>query len=273
MINGMTGFGSEQFTVKGVKALVEIKSVNHRYFDVSYYLPIGLASIESKIKEILETEIGRGRITVTLKFLEKPAQTVSMNMETVNNYLGFAKKIKKQCSVQGDVTVSDVLSLPGIFEIKENYLSATDVWPLMEKSLRKALKQLVMMRRAEGRSLTKDFQDKIRRMMKQLTIIGKRQKEILNDKKKKATPEEFSSFLKSSDINEEVIRMKHYLDEIKIILRGNESSGKKMDFIAQEMQRETNTIGSKVQDRTVSNAVIALKSKIEKIREQSQNIE
>lgn len=273
MIKGMTGFGSEQFSVNGVKALLEIKSVNHRYLDVSYYLPIGFSSVENKIKAMLDAEMERGRVTVTMKFLEKPTQTIAMNTQAVRDYLAFGKKIKKQFDIQGDVTVSDLLKLPGIFEIKENFLEAADVWPQMEKSLRKGLKQLIIMRRAEGRSLTKDLSDGVRRMTRQLGIIEKRQKVLLAEKRKTGTPEEFSSFQKNSDIHEEITRMNHYLDEIRTLLRGSESIGKKIDFIAQEMQRETNTIGSKVQDRTISNAVIAIKSKIEKIREQAQNIE
>lgn len=273
MIKGMTGFGSEQFSVNGVKALLELKSVNHRYLDVSYYLPIGFSSVENKVKALLDAEMARGRVTVTMKFLEKPAQSIAMNTQAVQDYLTFGKKIKKQFNLQGDLTVSDLLTLPGIFEIKENFLSAADVWPQMEKALNKALKQLISMRRAEGRSLTADLNDKARRMTRQLAIIEKRKKTLLAERRKTGTPEEFSSFQKSSDINEELTRMKHYLEEIRTILRSSESIGKKIDFIAQEMQRETNTIGSKVQDRTVSNAVIAMKSKIEKIREQAQNIE
>ena len=113
----------------------------------------------------------------------------------------------------------------------------------------------------------------MKKMATHLRTIQTRSKAILKDKKKKLTVEEFSSLQKSSDINEEISRLKHYIDEVKILLKATSPVGKKLDFIAQEMQRETNTIGSKVQDNVVSNAVISLKSKIEKIREQAQNIE
>lgn len=273
MIKGMTGFGSVQFSVKGIKAMVELKSVNHRYLDVSYYLPIGFVSIENKIKALLDKEIERGRLTVTMKFMQKPAQTIVLNPGAVENYIGFGNQLKKKFGIQGDLSLGDFLKLPGVFEIKENFLEAEEVWPLMEKALRRALKQLTVMRKAEGRSLAADLNDKIRRMTRQLKVIQQRIKEILADKRKILNPEEFSSFQKSSDIHEEITRMQHYLEELRTLLRGSAVGGKKIDFIAQEMQRETNTVGSKVQDRIVSNAVIALKSKIEKIREQSQNIE
>ena len=129
------------------------------------------------------------------------------------------------------------------------------------------------MRRSEGRSLAADVANQLKRMTLQTKKIQKKAKFILNEKKKKLTNEEFRSLQRSSDVNEEVTRLLHYIDEIKPLLKGKISVGKKIDFIAQEMQRETNTIGSKLQDKVVSNAVIALKSKIEKIREQAQNIE
>jgi uncharacterized protein (TIGR00255 family) len=273
MIKGMTGFGSIQFSVKGIKATVELKSVNHRYLDVSYYLPTGFVSMESKIKAMLDKEIERGRLTVTMRFMQKPAQTIALNTTVVENYLGFEGQLKKKFGIKGELSLGDFLKLPGVFEIKENFLEAEDVWPVMEKALRRALKQLTMMRKAEGRSLAADLNDKIRRMTRQLKVIQLRIKEILADKRKVLNQEEFVSFQRSSDINEEITRLQHYLDELGALLRGAAAVGKKIDFIAQEMQRETNTVGSKIQDRTVSNAVIALKSKIEKIREQSQNIE
>jgi len=129
------------------------------------------------------------------------------------------------------------------------------------------------MRKREGRSLCADVTDKLRRMLLEIKKIQRRAQEILKEKKGKLTNEEFSSFQKSNDVNEELSRLIHYIEEFKLLLKTDIAVGKKLDFIAQEMQRETNTVGSKLQDKIVSSAVIALKSKIEKIREQSQNIE
>ena len=129
------------------------------------------------------------------------------------------------------------------------------------------------MRSREGKTLATDISDKLRLMSSEIVKIRQRAKAILQDKKKMMTNEEFSSYQKSNDINEELTRLSHYIDEAKALLKSGDLAGKKFDFVAQEMQRETNTVGSKVQDQLVSNAVIALKSKIEKIREQSQNVE
>ncbi len=166
-----------------------------------------------------------------------------------------------------------MIRLPGVLEVRDFALKAETLWPALEKSMTKALKGVVTMRKSEGRSLSADVKDKLKRMQAQVRIIKTRSNIILKDKKKALTVEEFNSFRKGSDVNEEISRLSHYVDEMKLLLRSTVSVGKKIDFIAQEMQRETNTIGSKLQDKMVSNAVIALKSKIEKIREQAQNIE
>jgi uncharacterized protein (TIGR00255 family) len=147
------------------------------------------------------------------------------------------------------------------------------LWPVLEKSLQKALAGVVIMRRREGKSLSTDINDQLKRMLLRTSLIKSRTSALLKDSKRKMTSEEFSSYQKSNDINEEIARLAHYIDEAKMLLKHGEGSGKKLDFIAQEMQRETNTIGSKVQDKVVAAAVIAIKSKVEKIREQSNNVE
>ena len=129
------------------------------------------------------------------------------------------------------------------------------------------------MRQREGKSLAADMGDKLKKMSARLKAIEKRAAQILKEKQKVLKPEEFSSFQKSIDVNEEIARFTHYIQEMTELFKASIPVGKKMDFIAQEMQREANTLGSKLQDQMVSNAVIALKSKIEKIREQANNVE
>jgi uncharacterized protein (TIGR00255 family) len=166
-----------------------------------------------------------------------------------------------------------LVRLPGVLETKETALDPEALWPTLEKGFSKAVKSLVAMRVSEGKTLARDVMDKLKSMSLQIKKIQKKIQIILNEQKAKLTNEEFGSFQRSSDVNEEITRLMHYIDEIKPLLKSETTVGKKIDFIAQEMQRETNTIGSKLQDKVVSNAVISLKSKIEKIREQSQNIE
>lgn len=273
MIKGMTGFGQSQVMVKGFKATIEVKSLNHRYFDISYYLPTGFGSAENKIRLLAQKYFDRGRITVSVKIAEKPSASITLNKNAVKRYLTYGQKLKTEFNLKNDLTLSDIFKLPGVFEAKETMVDPEELWPYFEKGLVKSFKGLESMRTREGMSLARDITEKLSGMLLKIKNIQSRSKMILSEKKKSLTPEEFSSFQKGCDINEEISRLKHYIAEMKILLRGTTAIGKKLDFIAQEMQRETNTIGSKLQDTVVSNAVIAIKSKIEKIREQSQNIE
>ncbi|MDZ4243192.1 MAG: DUF1732 domain-containing protein, partial [Candidatus Omnitrophota bacterium] len=143
----------------------------------------------------------------------------------------------------------------------------------VEKALSRSLASVVQMREREGKSLASDISSVLKRMAHHIQKIKARSEAILKEKKRKLTDDEFMSLQKGNDINEELARLEHYIDEFKALLPANVSVGKKLDFVAQEMQRETNTIGSKLQDKMVANAVIALKSKVEKLREQAQNIE
>jgi len=273
MITGMTGFGSSDISTTTIKGAVEIKTVNHRYFDISYYFPTGFGSIEERVRKIIQEEVKRGKVTVAVKINQRLAQTGALNHTSVKRYLEVAKLLEKNYGLKNQLTVSDLLRLPGVIDVQDQTLDVEEVWPAIEKALQKSLRSLVLMRQREGKTLARDINDKLKIMSSEIVRIRLRAKALLSEKKKTATNDEFSSYQKSNDINEELTRLSHYISETRALLKTGELVGKKFDFVAQEMQRETNTIGSKVQDHTVSNAVIALKSKIEKIREQSQNVE
>ncbi len=274
MIIGMTGYGNVQFSYGQIKGILEIKSQNHRYFDFVCYLPVGFGGLESKIKQIVQKEINRGRLTVSVKITEKPAYNVQFNRNALKEYLKEAQKIQKEFSLDNSLSFSDLISLPGVVETKEAILDVDKIWLAgIQPGVKKALKSLVTMRKREGNSLEKDINHILKRMRLQIKTIESRTKTILREKKKILNADEFGSFQKGCEINEEITRLKHYVEENRLLLKSSVSIGKKMDFIAQEMQRETNTIGSKLQDQTVSSSVIALKSKIERLREQAQNIE
>ena len=269
----MTGFGTTNITFRNIKGVVEVKSVNHRYLDLDFSLPMGFSSVENKVRQIISTAISRGHVYIAVKITQKAPQTIRFNKEIAKQYVQQANVLKKELKLSEGLTVSRLLSLPGIIEIKEEWLDAQQSWSTIEKGLRSALKGLNTMRLQEGRSLVKDISGNLGAMTLQIKQVQKRIKELLADKKKNSTSEEFSSYQKSIDVNEEIARLAHYIKEVKKLMFSDIPTGKKIDFIAQEMQRETNTIGSKLPDTLVSNAVIMLKSKIEKIREQAQNIE
>ncbi len=273
MIKGMTGFGSAQLVWKKVKVVVEAKSLNHRYFDIAFYLPGGFGSLESKIQRVAQQYIERGRVTVSVKITQKPSQDIILNKEVIQKYLRYAKDVAREFRLENDLRLSDVVKLPGAVETRESFLDPEAVWPGLEKSLQRAFLGLEQMRQREGRSLAADINDKLKQMTQQLKNIKMRAKVVLQEKRKEMTVEEFGAFQKGCDVNEEMSRLDHYIQEARALLKSGVSAGKKTDFIAQEMQRETNTIGSKLQDKIVVGAVVALKSKIEKVREQAQNIE
>ncbi len=273
MITGMTGFGASEVAVGRIKALVEVKTVNHRYLDVAFYLPSGFSALEEKIHKMLAKGIRRGRVTVSVKIVDKPSMTIRLNHDVVARYRGFAKQLSKEFGANDGLSAADVLRLPGVVEVKEMFVEAHTLWPAVEKGLARAVAGVVAMRRREGKALFFDINGQLKRMLKQIALIKARSNALLKDNKRALNREEFAAYQKSNDVNEELARLAHYIDEARALLKQSEGAGKKMDFIAQEMQRETNTIGSKVQDKDVAGAVIALKSKVEKIREQANNVE
>ncbi len=273
MIKGMTGFGSADISFGKIKGGVEIKSQNHRYFDIVYYLPPGMSSFESGIRDAANREIERGRIMVSIKITDRPLQNIRFNKDAVREYLRYSKILKNDFNLTGELDIADLIRLPGVVEAREVVLEPQEIWPVVKKALDVALKSLMAMRIREGKALAKDMNDILRNMGLEIKKIDARTKAILKEKKKILPEDEFLSIQKGNDIAEELTRLAHYVDEFKMHLQKSGGVGKKLDFVAQEMQRETNTIGSKVQDREVSNSVIALKSKIEKLREQAQNVE
>lgn len=273
MIKGMTGFGSSQISHGRIKGVVEIKSQNHRFLDPVYYLPPGFAAMENRIQQILGKAVERGRISVAIKITEKPQHLIQFNKDMVREYLKYTKILNKEFGLNSALTLADLMKLPGVVEVKEITINPDELWVPMEKGIKQSLSSLLAMRVREGKSLAADFGRVLKDMSAQITKIRARAKRLLSENKKTLSPEEFSSYQKSTDINEELARISHYVAEFKLLLRSAVSVGKKLDFVGQEMQREANTIGSKLQDEVVSNAVIAIKSKIEKLREQAQNVE
>jgi len=273
MIKGMTGFGTAPFSVGKVKGLIEVKSVNHRYLDIAFYLPVGFGALENKIREMISKSLSRGRVTVSVKITDKPDHEVFFNEDIIEEYLRHARNIQKKYRLVNNLTLADLIKMPGVVDVKEVFVQAETMWPVVERGIRTSLKGLTVMREREGKSLTADISDKLKKMTALLKLIQKRHDEVLRDKKKILKNDEFSSFQKGIDINEEIARFGHYIEEMKSLFKSTVPVGKKIDFIAQEMQRETNTMGSKLQDEIVTNAVITLKSKVEKIREQGNNVE
>ena len=273
MIKGMTGFSSVEISRGAMKAVLEIRSVNHRYLDMAYFLPPGFASLEDKMRQVIQKSISRGRVTVSMKIVKKQEPVLNFNKSVIRAYLRREKEIKKEFGLKGVLVLSDLIRLPGVVEVQDVEPRASSLWPAIEKATAKAANLLTAMRAREGKSIVRDIQKQMNCMSFGINTIRAKEKEILSSEKKKLTVEEFESYQRSIDINEELSRLSHHIDEVKRLFKSKEAVGKRIDFIAQEMQREANTIGSKFQDKVVSSVVVALKSSIEKLREQAQNIE
>ena len=273
MIRGMTGFGSAQVASGKAKILVEIKSVNHRYLDITCFLPTGFGAVEDKITNIVKKTMERGRVNVSVRIAQRPQQNIKLDKDIVKQHLKFAGQLKKEFKLTNDLTLSHLMTLPGVLEMKEEFVDPESLWPKLEKGVTQALQAVLGMRKREGQSLVKDLRAQVLNMKGQIKSIRQRIKNIWQQQKAVLTDDEFKIFQKNSDVNEELTRLGHYLNELNKLLLLTVSIGKQMDFMAQEMQRETNTIGAKVQDKVVSDCVIVLKSNIEKIREQAQNVE
>ncbi len=229
--------------------------------------------MENLIQGIVSKAVQRGRVTVSFKIVDKPHPKLVFNKDLVKQYLSYARTLHKEFRLENDLRMGDLIKLPGVVEAHDVLVSAEKTWPALEKGLLKALASMERMRAREGKSLAADISGVLKRMTSRIKEIRAREKAVLAEKKKALSDDEFLVFQKGIDIHEEIARLEHYIAECARLLAANASVGKKMDFVAQEMQREVNTMGSKFQDQVVSNCVIALKSKIEKLREQAQNVE
>jgi len=269
----MTGFGTTQVAVSSVKVQIDIKTVNHRYLDLSFHVPIGFASVEHKIKQLIQQKMQRGRITIGIRIVQSPGKEISLNRDVAKKYVQYARLLQRDMKESTELTVRDVIGLPGVIDVHDFLVTADDVWPLLERGIKRAVDDLVGMRRREGKSLAQDVRKQLKTIVSDVKRIRLRSERILAHKKKDLTSDEFKAFQRTIDVNEELARLGHHCAEMIRQLSLSTSVGKQIDFVAQEMQREVNTVGSKLQDMVATNAVIAMKSAIEKIREQAQNIE
>ncbi len=275
MLMSMTGFGSSEAVIKGVgKVSIELRSTNHKFLETVLHLPECLLSVEDKFKKEIETKVKRGRITCVINIAKRESSAVSVDEKLLKSYMSVLENTKKKFHIKGEVGLDDLIRLPGVLSVASQEISKDRIYPCLKKALSSAVDNLVRTRQKEGAALYKHFKTRSQKLKSELNFIQSRYKNIVACKKNKLnTHEEQNSFLKESDINEEIERLGFHIKNFSHKLSKNGPVGKEFDFIAQEMQREANTIGAKCCDSLVSGRVIQMKSQIEKIREQVQNIE
>ncbi|WP_434656119.1 YicC/YloC family endoribonuclease [Thermoanaerobacterium thermosaccharolyticum] len=291
MIKSMTGYGRGEISENGFHICVEIKTLNHRFLDVSLRLPKPLSGLEDKLRLRIADSIKRGRveINVSLETYEKSLDVLELNSDLLNQYVTILKTIKDKFALSDDIKVSDILSLSGIIEIKNADIDVDNVWATLDKALSIGIKNLIDMRVSEGIKLKDDIMNRldilsniIDKIEMRGPIVIKEYKKKLEARIKELTGDDFDQnrFLTEvaimadrTSIVEEITRLRSHISQFRNSLDSDMPIGKKLDFLTQEMNREANTIGSKSMDLDIVNGVIELKDQIEKIREQVQNIE
>lgn len=292
MIKSMTGFGRCEITEKERKITVEMKSVNHRYLDVNIKIPKKLIFFESSIRSLLKEYIQRGKVDIFVTYEDYTEDNVSLkyNKELAAEYVKYIRQMAEDFSLNNDLQASALSRYPEVLTMEEQSVDEDALWATLEKAIRGAAEQFVETRIKEGGNLKEDLVQKLDGMLVYIEEIEKRSPEIIAEYRQKLQDKvnelladtqidenrlatEVTIFADKICTDEETVRLKsHILTTKETLLQGG-SMGRKLDFIAQEMNREANTILSKANDLTVSDIAINLKTDIEKVREQIQNIE
>lgn len=292
MIKSMTGFGRFEVADGTRKCTVEIKSVNHRYLDLAIKMPKKLNFFESAIRNVLKEYIQRGKVDVFISYEELKEQnvTIKYNSDVAAEYLKYLKAMAEEFGLDNDIRVSTLSRYPEVFSMEDVDIDEEEIWHLLEKTLREAAKNFVDTRIKEGENLKADMVSKLDGMLKHVDFITERSPIIIEEYKKRLEEKvkelledskvdenrllmEVTIFADKSCVDEELVRLRSHIETTKETLIFGGSVGRKLDFIAQEMNREANTTLSKSNDLEISNVAIELKTEIEKIREQIQNIE
>ena len=293
MIRSMTGFGhGEVSNDKNQKVTVEMKSVNHRYCDISLKLPKKLAMFEANIRNIMKEYASRGKIDIYVSYedLSETAVSLHYNQAMAEEYMQVFKKMQEDFNIETKITAEALAKYPEVVTIEEVQQDEEVWWELLEAALRQAAEKFVETRTIEGANLKRDLLGKLDQMAADVAFIEERSPQIIAEYRSKLE-EKVKGFLEDSTIeenriaaevtlyadkiavDEEIVRLQSHISSMTDVLESDESIGRKLDFMAQEMNREANTILSKSSDVDLADHAIELKTNVEKVREQIQNIE
>lgn len=292
MIKSMTGFGRCECHQGDRKFTVEMKAVNHRYFDVTIKMPKKFGFFEAAIRNVLKEYVQRGKLDVFITYEDFGEEKTSLryNEHLAAEYLNYFRQMAETFGLDNDIRVSSLGRCPDVFVMEEQDIDEKEIWQVLEQALRGACEQFVESRIKEGEALKTDLLDKLDGMLENVALVETRYPQIvaeyrqkLEDKVKELLADtqidegriaaEVVIFSDKICTDEETVRLRSHIETMASALKTGGSIGRKLDFIAQEMNREANTILSKANDLTTSNIAIELKTDIEKVREQVQNIE
>ena len=292
MIKSMTGFGRAEAKTKFGSFEAEIKTLNHKFLEITPKLPNSLATFDDKVKALVKSKLKRGKIYINLihDTPHEPGARISIDRKLARNYAGKLKRLGKELNIKGSVEMSDIIALPGIVNYKALNKGAAKMWPFIKEVIIRALAKLTADREKEGRFLYLDLAKRMKKIKLIVSAIKRNAAQNVKVYKKRLSGRikeisgnypvdkgrieiEVALFAKNSDITEEITRLNNHLENFTRTAAKAGEVGKKLDFIAQELHRETNTVGSKSSGFNISKGVIEIKTEIEKIREQLKNIE
>lgn len=288
----MTGFGYGEAYEEGKKVKVEIKTVNHRFCEIMFRLPKNLSFLEERIRRKIQNYIHRGRVDIFINSedLKKKNIIIKIDKALAATYYKALKELQNELEIPGMIKLMSLVNFPGVLEISEESEDSENWWLVTEKALNQALINLGLMREKEGQQLKKDLINHVRDIEKlnkkieqRAPLVGEEYRLRLNQRLKEWLKDgllnmerihaEVVIFTERASISEEITRLNSHLKQIYFYLEANGPVGRKIEFLVQEMNREINTITSKANDLEIGHLVIEVKSKLEKIREQVQNIE
>lgn len=292
MIKSMTGFGRGEATVDGRDILIEIKSVNHRYFEFNCRTTRGYSFLEEKLKSHIKERVKRGKVDVfvTLSQKEDTEAVVKINESLASGYISALKKLSTDYGIKDDISVSTIAGFSDILQVHKTPEDEEEVWNAVKTVADTAIENFLAMRENEGLKLKEDIlsrAEKILSIVEEIEVRSPQRVQEYEARLKEKIEEllgnaeydpqrvltEVAIFGDKVAVDEETVRLKSHFDQLKNLLESGDEVGRKIDFIIQEMNREANTIGSKANDSDLAHKVVEIKAEIEKIREQIQNIE
>ena len=292
MIKSMTGFGRSEIVKGNRKISVEIKSVNHRYLEAGIKMPKKLNVFESRMRDLLKKYATRGKIDIFINYEDDSESQVNLkfNQNIADEYMAIFNNMSEKYNLKNDMTVGGLARFPEVITMDEVQEDEEELWHFIEEAMKAALEQFVNTRILEGENLKKDLLGKLDHMEELVAFVEKRSPEIMKEYRSKLESKvkellgdttidesriatEVIIYADKICVDEETVRLRSHIEHARKCLNEDGGIGRKMDFIAQEMNREANTTLSQANDIEISNAAIDLKTEIEKVREQIQNIE
>lgn len=292
MIKSMTGYGRAEAVLQGRNIVVEAKSVNHRFLEISLRLPSALFPLEMEFKKKVGERFKRGRIEIFIRLEGEGADVskVNLNLEIAHNYFDVLNRIKEEFGLQDTISLKTLTGFRDIFTPPAETQLSPEFLSQIESSMQEALAMLMKMRQEEGLAMYQDMEMRLNVIREILVTIKLRAPQVVLEYQKRLTErikeltaghalddirlaQEVALLAEKSDITEEIVRLQSHISQFVSLLQSDEAEGKKIDFLLQEMNREINTIGSKSNDFEITRQVIEVKSELSKLREQAQNIE